>query len=307
MRGPVTKEEKLTIIVAAVGILLLILLAIATFYLWNAANPPPRASSADSTPVAPDTIRPVIPVINPHNNVTEMYLRTNKADRIKFPQNLSDPYEANYVPLDIVRMHATIEMALLTPINSSGKILTSAPILVPVGDPTIVFDEITGKRVYYDFYSSPSPSNRAFVTVSATRLWGNSVFRAGFVNQDNEQMNLDKAQGYYDQNFPGYEIQSVRFVSGCWGQIVQMEILSPDSRKSTVNMDNWGIVDERRCGGSTDDIPQKEIPARIAKWYEINAEYQTLEDNLRTESINLSAPLSPDDAACIHWIITKTW
>ena len=306
MMDPKKKEDNLTIIVAIVGLIIFILLTMATSVLWNAANPPPKFPAAADIPTAPDTILPAVPATNPHHNVTEMYLRTHNADSLAFPQNLSDPYEANYVPLDTARMHAAIEMARMMPVNASGDFPTYGPLPVP-GDPTIVFDEVTGKRVCYDFYSAPSPSNRAFVTIAANRLLGHSFIRAGFTNSDNEQMSLDKAQGYYEQTFSGYEIRSVRFVSGCWGKIVQMKIISPDSKERTVNMDYWGIVDERRCGSSTDDIPQKEIPALIAKWNESATRYRDIEDRLRMEGVNLSAPSSPDDATRIQWIMIKSW
>jgi len=191
----------------------------------------------------------------------------------------------------------------MMPVNASGDFPTYGPLPVP-GDPTIVFDEVTAKRVCYDFYSAPSPSNRAFVTIAANRLLGHSFVRAGFVYQDNEQMSLEKAQGYYEQNFSGCEIRSVRFVYGCWGKIVQMKKICPDSKERTVNMDYRGILDERRCGGSTDDIPQKNIPALSAEWNESNAKYQTLADRISAEGIDLSHPLSPDIATKIHYVLT---
>nr|WP_320161180.1 hypothetical protein [uncultured Methanoregula sp.] len=310
MKEPIAKEEKLTLIVAVVGILLFILLAIATSILWNNANPLPKAPGADP-PVATTGMNPVLQMPlaeNPRHNVTEMYLRTHKADLLEFPQNISNSYDAYYVPLETVRMYAAIEMAMLMPVYASGKFRTDTPIRIPVGDPTIVFDEISGKRVCYDFYSVPSSSgSRAFVTIAANRLLGDSFVRAGFAFQDNEQMDLEKAQYYFDRNFSGYSIQSVRFVSGCWGKIVQLHIVSPDSGDRVVNMDYWGIVDERRCGGSTDDIPAGKIPSLLAVWNESDARYRNIEGRLRTEGINLSASLSQADAEKIRQIITRSY
>jgi hypothetical protein len=215
MMDPEKKEDNLTIAVAIVGLILFILLAIATIDLWNAANPPPVTPYAGTAPAVMDTpaIRfPVNPVVNLHQNFTEMYIRTHKADLLALPQNLSDSYEANYVPLNTARLHAAIEMARLMSKNVSGDFPTYGPLPVPGVDPTLVFDEVTSKRVCYDFYSAPSSSgSQAFVTVAADRLLGDSFVRAGFVYQDNEQMNLEKAQEYYNRNFTRYDIRSFRF------------------------------------------------------------------------------------------------
>jgi hypothetical protein len=95
------------------------------------------------------------------------------------------------------------------------------------------------------------------------------------------------------------------FVSGCWGKIVQLRLLSPDSHEIVVNIDNWGIVEERRCGSSTDDIPVREIPERIAAWEKSNAEYHTLADRIRASDVNLSYPAAPDDAVKIYHILNS--
>jgi len=58
------------------------------------ANPPPKFPAAADIPATPDTIPRTIPAVNPHHNVTEMYLHTHNADMLAFPQNLSDPYDA---------------------------------------------------------------------------------------------------------------------------------------------------------------------------------------------------------------------
>ena len=40
-----------------------------------------------------------------------MYLAGHREDLRTFPQNISDPYEANYVPLETAKLHATVELA----------------------------------------------------------------------------------------------------------------------------------------------------------------------------------------------------
>lgn len=50
------KEDNLTLIVAIVGLIHFILLAIATSVLWNAANTPPKFPAAADIPATPDTI-----------------------------------------------------------------------------------------------------------------------------------------------------------------------------------------------------------------------------------------------------------
>ena len=76
---------------------------------------------------------------------------------------------------------------------------------------------------------------------------------------------------------------------------MQMHLSHPERPgEIIVNMDYWGIVNERRCGASTEDIVQKDIPKRFAAWEESDAMYRGIMVKAQSENINLSQPFSQD-------------
>jgi hypothetical protein len=84
--------------------------------------------------------------------------------------------------------------------------------------------------------------------------------------------------------------------SGCWGKIVQMHLSDPKRPgEIIVNMNYWGIVNERRCGASTEEIVKKDVPKRIAAWEESDAMYRGIMARAQSENINLSKPFSQDN------------
>jgi len=291
-------EDNLACIVAITGIIFFIILAYATMVMWDQAHPVPKVPDRAISPVQPEILQTetnTTPSGNPHYNVTEMYFNGYKEDLRMFPQNMSDPYEASYVPLETARLHATVELARMMYTEGFGRGVVDFNGSVMDPDPVIVYDEITGKRTTYEFSTATPDKQGAYVIIVASKYLGFSAPQAGFGSYDSNSILLQKAQGYYTANYSGFNIRSVKFVSGCWGKIVQMHLSHPKRPgEIIVNMDYWGIVNERRCGASTEDIVKKDIPKRIAAWEESDAMYRGIMVKAQSENINLSQPFSQD-------------
>jgi hypothetical protein len=291
-------EDKLAWIVAFIGIIIFIILAYATMVMWDLANPVPKTPDSTIIPQKPEILQTetnTLPSGNPQHNVTEMYLAGHREDLRMFPQNISDPYEANYVPLETARMHATVELARMMYTEGFGRGVVDFNGSVMDPDPVIVFDEITGKRTTYEFFTVTPHKQGAYVIIVASKYLGFSAPQAGLGSVESNAILLQKAQGYYTANYSGFNISSVKFVSGCWGKIVQMHLSDPKRPgEIIVNMDYWGIVNERRCGASTEDISKKDVPKRIAAWEESDAMFRGIMAKAQSENINLSEPFSQD-------------
>ena len=291
-------EDKLTWIVAIIGIIIFIILSYATMVMWDLANPVPKTPHSTITPEKPEILQTETNTLaagNPHHNVTEMYLAGYREDLRMFPQNISDPYEANYVPIETARLHATVELARMMYTEGFGRGVVDFNGSVLDPDPVIVFDEITGKRTTYEFFTATPGKQGAYVIIVASKYQGFSAPQVGLGSVESNAILLQKAQGYYTANYSGFDISSVKFVSGCWGKIVQMHLSDPKRPgEIIVNMNNWGIVNERRCGASTEDIVKKDIPERIAAWEESDAMYRSIMEKAQSENINLSEPFSQD-------------
>ena len=292
-------EDKLTWIVAIIGIIIFIILAYTTMVMWDLANPVPKTPDSPVTPEKPEILQTetnTLPAGNPHHNVTETYLAGYKEDLRMFPQNISDPYEANYVPLETARMHATVELARMMYAEGFGKGVVNFNGSVLDPDPVIVFDEITGKRTTYEFFTATPDKQGAYVIIVASKYLGFSAPQVGLGSVESNTILLQKAQEYYTMNYSGFDISSVKFVSGCWGKIVQMHLSDPKRPgEIIVNMNYWGIVNERRCGASTEDIAKKDVPKRIAAWEESDAMYRDIMARAQSESINLYEPFSQNN------------
>jgi hypothetical protein len=291
-------EDKLAWIVAFIGIIIFIVLSYATMVMWDLANPVPKTPDSTIIPEKPEILQTetnTVPSGDPHHNVTEMYLAGHREDLRMFPQNISDPYEANYVPLETARMHATVELARMMFTEGFGRGVVDFNGSVMDPDPVIVFDEITGKRTTYEFFTVTPHKQGAYVIIVASKYLGFSAPQAGLGSVESNAILLQKAQGYYTANYSGFTISSVKFVSGCWGKIVQMHLSDPKRPgEIIVNMDYWGIVKERRCGASTEDISKKDVPKRIAAWEESDAMFRGIMAKAQSENINLSEPFSQD-------------
>ena len=63
-------------------------------------------------------------------------------------------------------------------------------------DPVIVFDEITGKRTTYEFFTATPDKHGAYVIIVASKYQGFSVPQAGLGSVESNAILLQKAQGY---------------------------------------------------------------------------------------------------------------
>ena len=284
------------IVVALSGIVLLLICILFFYGFHHASFIAPDECCGKNPPITGSNLMVTgtggTPVDISHN-VTAMYEKGRNEALLSFPQNLSDPYEASYVPMDTARRHASIGIARMLYTDEFGSVAPDFSGAQFDPDPTIIFDEITGKRTFYEFHAGGSDSNGTFILIAASKFQGFSSPQEGLRSPSAETIPLQKAQGYYNANFSGYTINSAKFVTGCWGKIVQLNLTRPGTAESEiVNMDYWRIVPERRCGASTDEIPKKEIPARINAWNESDAMYQGIFTRAQKEGINFTEPYS---------------
>lgn len=240
------------------------------------------------------------------DNVTNIFLAGQKQDLADLRWNLSDAIEANYVPLETARFHATVELARMMYDESFGPGVVDFGGVTLNQNPIVIYDDSGRYRSYYKFTTGTPDGQGSFIIVSASKVFGHSIQRAGIGSYNSEFILLQKAQKIFDANYTGYHIRSVKFVANCWGQVVRLDLIDPLTQNQTIlTMDNWGIVGERNCGMDPRAMTPKEISENIAAWEKSDAYYQAVSAKALSEGINLSAPYSLENAEKIREIFSK--
>jgi hypothetical protein len=243
---------------------------------------------------------------NSLNNVTKIFLTGQKQDLTSLPRNMSDIIEADYVPLETARLHATVELARMMYEESFGPGVVEFEGVVLDKNPVVVYDENGRHRSYYKFTARTPDGQGSFILIAASKLSGNSCLRAGIGSYQSEYILLQKAQEFIDASYSGNRIRSVKFVVNCWGQVIRMDLVDPPTQNETIlTMDYWGIVGERNCGMGIEAMTPEEISDNIAAWEKTDSYYRAVSANALSEGINLSAPYSRENAGKVKEIFLQ--
>jgi hypothetical protein len=226
------------------------------------------------------------------SNITKIFADEQKGAYA--PGNIIS-YGPDYVPLEIARMHAEVELARVMYGTSVGLAGTNFTNVVVYQDPVIVYDNSGNIPRYYKFYAGVRGFENILLVTPATKTMGFSGGSSALGTSDDisDRRLLQNVQDYYDEHYPGFTIRSVKFIaSDCWGEIIKLDVSSPLTEDNTTIYLDYGVLrDQKNCSCRV-NTSINAIPDRIAEWETGDRYYRSIRDEAINDGINLSEPLS---------------
>jgi hypothetical protein len=229
-----------------------------------------------------------------HTNVSEVFIESQEKQAALL-ENVSGQDEQYRVPPDVARMYAEVGLARLMYTRSQGLAGTNFTDVTLYSDPVIVYDDSGERPKYYKFYAGVRGFKNTLQFVPASKLMGYccTTPELGMSDDKSDRIMLQRAQEFYNANANGSDIVSVKFLaSTCWGQIIKLDLVSPQSNETrTMYFDNGILRDQGGCAMAV-NTSSPAISGRIAEGEMCDEYCRTIQEDALAAGINLTEPCS---------------
>ena len=286
-------EEKKKINIFSGFILLGIFLGLMalTCIFWQETNPLQKTGdkiNVDGIHPAPERII--------HTNVSDVFF--HKQDmQSGVSENFSETNDRYFIPFDTGKMQAEVELARVMYTTSQGLAATNFSEVTLYSDPLSVYDNSGTRPQYYKFYAGTRGFKNILLVIPASKVMGFSGLPGalGSSDDDSVRINLRKTQEFYDANYPGSDIRSIKLIaSACWGEIIQMDLVLPRSTEVMTVFLDYGTPRNQKSCKRWENSSVQAIPDRIAEWENGDRYYRSVQEAAQYQGINLTEPCSSD-------------
>jgi hypothetical protein len=230
-------------------------------------------------------------------NVSNVFFDTQNKNLVLFQNTMSEQYELSPVSLETAGMHADVELAQVMYTSSFGLAGTNFSEVTLYPDPIIVLDDSGTRSQYYKFYAGTRGFKNILIIIPARKDLGyqGGIAALGSSDDNSNRLRLQKAQDFYDTNYPGSYVNSVNLItSAYWGEIIKLDLELPSStEKKTIYLDYGSLRNPGTCerGENTSGLA---VSDRMNEWEISDVYYRFIHEKARTAGINLSEPCSWD-------------
>lgn len=224
-------------------------------------------------------------------NVTDVFVEQQNVAIGSLQNNKTELLDMNFVPIETARRHAEVQLARLMYTTSQGLAGTNFSGVALYPDPIITYNDDGTIPQYYKFYAGVRGFKNILVIIPARKDIGFLGLPPALGSSDDtaNQMMLEKAQEYYNENFAGSDIVSVKFItSACRGENVQLKVIPERSGKITTVYLEYGTPRNQESCRQWENTTLQATPDRIAEWEAGDSYYRLVQSKAQAEGINLT-------------------